>query len=57
MPLDFEAMARLRSVTQPAEELCVTSSAISHRVKQFEQIIGIKLFGRADFSLTAEGSE
>jgi DNA-binding transcriptional LysR family regulator len=55
--LTFEALARLRSVTQAAEELCVTPSAISHRIKQLEQVIGTKLFGRADFSLTTEGSE
>ena len=53
----FEALARLRSVTQTADELFVTPSAVSHRVKQLEQIIGTKLFGRADFSLTTEGSE
>jgi LysR family glycine cleavage system transcriptional activator len=50
--LTFEALARLRSVTQTAEELCVTPSAVSHRVKQLEQILGTRLFGRADFSLT-----
>ena len=55
--LTFETLARLRSVTNAAEELCVTPSAVSHRVKQLEQIIGTKLFGRADFSLTTEGSE
>jgi LysR family glycine cleavage system transcriptional activator len=55
--LTFEALARLRSVTQAAEELCVTPSAVSHRVKQLEQILGTRLFGRADFSLTTEGSE
>ena len=55
--LTFEALARLRSVTQASEELCVTPSAVSHRVKQLEQIIGTRLFGRADFSLTTEGSE
>ncbi len=55
--LTFEALARLRSVTQAAEELCVTPSAVSHRVRQLEQAIGTKLFGRADFSLTTEGSE
>lgn len=55
--LTFEALARLRSVTQTSDELCVTPSAVSHRVKQLEQIIGTKLFGRADFSLTTEGSE
>jgi len=55
--LTFEALARLRSVTQASEELCVTPSAVSHRIKQLEQILGTKLFGRADFSLTTEGSE
>ena len=44
-------------MTQTAEELCVTPSAVSHRVKQLEQIIGTSLFGRTDFSLTTEGSE
>lgn len=53
----FEALARLRSVTQAAEALCVTPSAVSHRVRQLEQIMGTKLFGRADFSLTTEGTE
>ena len=55
--LTFEALARLRSVTLAAEALCVTPSAVSHRVRQLEQVIGAKLFGRADFSLTTEGSE
>jgi len=55
--LTFEALARLRSVTQAADELCVTPSAVSHRMRQLEQIVGTRLFGRADFSLTTEGSE
>ena len=55
--LTFEALARLRSVTLTSDELFVTPSAVSHRVRQLEQIIGTKLFGRADFSLTTEGSE
>ena len=54
--LTFEALARLRSVTLTAEELCVTPSAVSHRVKQLEQILGARLFGRTDFSLTTDGS-
>ncbi len=37
--LTFEALARLRSVTQASEVLFVTPSAVSHRVKQLEQII------------------
>jgi DNA-binding transcriptional LysR family regulator len=55
--LTFEALARLRSVTLAAEELSVTPSAVSHRVRQLEEVIGTRLFGRADFSLTTEGSE
>jgi LysR family transcriptional regulator, glycine cleavage system transcriptional activator len=55
--LTFETLARLRSVTQAADELAVTPSAVSHRVRQLEEILGAKLFGRADFSLTTEGSE
>ena len=38
--LTFEALARLRSVTQTADELCVTPSAVSHRIRQLEQILG-----------------
>lgn len=55
--LTFEALARLRSVTQTADELFVTPSAVSHRVRQLEEIIGTRLFGRSDFSLTTDGSE
>ena len=55
--LTFEALARLRSVTLAAEELCVTPSAVSHRIRQLEQNIGTKLFSRSDFSLTGAGSE
>ena len=55
--LTFEALARLRSATQTADELCVTPSAVSHRIRQLEQIVGTRLFGRADFSLTTAGSE
>lgn len=46
--LTFEALARLRSVTKSAEELCVTPSAVSHRARQRGEIIGLILFGRDD---------
>ena len=55
--LTFEALARLRSVSLAADELFVTPSAVSHRVRQLEQILGANLFGPAHFSLTTEGSE
>ncbi|GAP35536.1 LysR substrate-binding domain-containing protein [Piscinibacter sakaiensis] len=54
--LAFEALARLRSVTLAAEELAVTPSAVSHRIRQLETQLGLKLFVRGDFSLGAEGS-
>jgi LysR family transcriptional regulator, glycine cleavage system transcriptional activator len=54
--LSFEALARLRSVTVAADELNVTPSAISHRIRQLESQLGFKLFGRGDFSLSAEGT-
>jgi DNA-binding transcriptional LysR family regulator len=34
----------------------VTPSAISHRIRQLESHLGFKLFGRADFTLTADGA-
>jgi DNA-binding transcriptional LysR family regulator len=54
--LTFEALARLRSAARAADELCVTPSAISHRVRQLEAQVGFKLFGRADFTLTSDGA-
>ena len=54
--LTFEALARLRNAGKAANELCVTASAISHRIRQLESHIGFKLFGRADFTLTADGA-
>ncbi len=55
--LTFEALARHKNATQAAAELCVTPSAISHRIRQLEQLLGFKLFSRSDFSLTHEGIE
>lgn len=52
----FEALARLRSVTGAAEEMSVTPSAVSHRMRQLEQQLGLRLFVRSDFSLSAEGA-
>jgi DNA-binding transcriptional LysR family regulator len=44
--LTFEALARLRSVTQAAEELCVTRSAVSHRLRELEDMLGVTLIDR-----------
>jgi len=53
--LAFEALARLRSVSLAAEELSVTPSAVSHRIRQLETQLGLKLFTR-DFGLSADGA-
>ncbi len=42
----FEAVARLLSYTAAAEELQVTTSAISHRIKALEQQLGTTLIDR-----------
>ena len=52
----FEAVARLRSVTLAGEELHVTTSAVSHRIRQLEAQLGVTLFARSDFGLTHEGA-
>jgi DNA-binding transcriptional LysR family regulator len=52
----FEALARLHSVTLAAEELHVTPSAVSHRMRQLESLIGAKLFARSDFKLSGDGA-
>ena len=43
----FEAVARSHSVTKAAEELAVTPSAVSHRLRHLEEHLGIALFHRA----------
>ncbi|MBI2313257.1 MAG: LysR family transcriptional regulator [Betaproteobacteria bacterium] len=43
----FEAASRLGGFAQAAEELCVTPSAISHRIRQLEEHLGVQLFERS----------
>lgn len=52
----FEAVARLRSASRAGEELGVTTSAVSHRIRQLESHFGFTLFQRGDFNLTADGA-
>lgn len=53
----FEAVARLGQVTRAAEELNLTQSAISHRLKDLERYLGVQLFDshRSGVTLTAAG--
>jgi len=39
----FEAAARLSGFAQAAQELCVTPSAVSHRIRQLEAQLGMSL--------------
>jgi len=47
----FEAAARHVSFKLAAEELCVTSTAISHQIRHLENLIGYKLFERTPRSI------
>lgn len=53
----FEAAARQASVSGAARELGVTHSAISHQIKQLEQLLGTALFVRTNrgLQITVEG--
>jgi LysR family glycine cleavage system transcriptional activator len=48
----FEAAARLGSFATAADELCITPSALSHRIRLLEEFVGERLFIRDGRSLT-----
>lgn len=48
----FEAVARLNSFSRAADELNVTQSAVSHRIRQLEDSLGEELFIRAGRKLS-----
>ncbi len=53
----FEAVARHRSFTLAAGELCLTQSAVSRQIKTLEEALGVRLFRRLHraIEVTAEG--
>lgn len=53
----FETAAQRLSFTRAAEELCVTTAAVSHQIKLLEDHLGIKLFVRSNnvLALTVAG--
>lgn len=53
----FEAVARHRSFTLAADELCLTQSAVSRQIKTLEEALGLRLFRRLHraIEVTAEG--
>jgi len=54
----FEAAARLQSISEAAEELSVTPTAISHQIRHLENLLDIKLFERSgrNIVLTDQGA-
>ncbi|MBC7575388.1 MAG: LysR family transcriptional regulator [Herminiimonas sp.] len=48
----FEAAARLTSFALAAEELCITPSALSHRIRLLEDFVGERLFLRDNRSIS-----
>ena len=54
----FEAVARHLSFTQAAVELCITQSAVSHRVRRLEKYFGARLIQRLNpgLALTDAGA-
>ncbi|MDB5980943.1 MAG: hypothetical protein JWQ69_1958 [Pseudomonas sp.] len=55
----FEACARHLNFSQAATELHITQSAISHQIKQLEEVLGAALFERSGgaMTLTPNGAE
>lgn len=55
----FEAVARLGGFRRAAKELCLTDSAVSHRIRDLEALLGVALFDRHTRSvdLTEQGRE
>lgn len=53
----FEAAARYLSFARAADELCLTHSAVSHRIRQLESHLGTRLFLRLNrhIALTPQG--
>lgn len=53
----FEAAARLASFLKASEELHLTQSAVSHRIKSLEEFLGVPLFIRINrnIALTSHG--
>lgn len=55
----FEAASRLGSFAHAAEELCLTHSAVSHRIRLLEEHLGVRLFLRMakQIVLTPQGTQ
>ena len=56
--LAFEAVARHHRFKKAAEELCISDSAVSHRIRELERLLGFQLFVRSTraMHLTPDGA-
>ena len=48
----FSAVARHQSLSQAAEDLCLTHSAVSQQLQKLEQQLGVQLFRRSARGVT-----
>lgn len=55
----FEAVARHSSFSRAADELSITQSAVSHRIRQLESLLGVSLLLRIghNVTMTSKGKE
>jgi LysR family glycine cleavage system transcriptional activator len=53
----FEVLARVRSMKKAAELLCVSPSAVSHRIRLMESILETSLFSGENFTLNEESEQ
>lgn len=55
--LAFDAVARMRSFNKAADELNISYSSVSHRIRELERLLGSSLFARTTRSvaMTTEG--
>jgi DNA-binding transcriptional LysR family regulator len=51
----FETLARIRNISKTADALCISPSAVSHRMKLLHSIIAERLFDGENYSLTENG--
>jgi LysR family transcriptional regulator, glycine cleavage system transcriptional activator len=51
----FDVLARVRSMKKAAEVLCLSPSAVSHRMKLMESILQKRMFEDMSFSLSEDG--
>ncbi|WP_158618361.1 LysR substrate-binding domain-containing protein [Candidimonas sp. SYP-B2681] len=56
--LAFDAVARIGSFNKAADELSISSSSISHRIRELERFVGVSLFERTTrfVGLTGDGA-